>query len=512
MGGRVSARSATRVNPSRGSAAAPMPANAAPSTSHLQHDALRLEGCECIFQDLGRREGSAFRGSTWHTTVGRRSRSPGRGPAHAASPEVQQIGTIGSSGARGSRLGFDRPVGGSRTPTLGVRVRQQAGDPTRRDEDDDSRGQMGMVNVTVARWVSVLVGALLTWNSTADCTLGEEEVLDLTAGNALSYFLRLTDGSALVRSLRQAEVHDVFNVTDRVELGKGESVVKANLVTFSEGGTLHFMNVEAPFWAIVADELRIHGSGDATTGIVRNADYVLERADRGTIGRHGVGESRSRDDHGRPGEKGGDGGDGEAGHSRNLPCLFVIARHVAFPDGTGPQEFTLHLPGIRGGDGGNGGPGGNGAHGQAGNHGDDHWLKCRNEPGDGGRGGDGGTGGDGGRGGRGGNGGSVVFVGDQDDGRLFLSAQLRQEPGEPGSPGKPGSGGKRGEGGDDGSRNGVCQRNASEGPPGNRGKTGNTGESGERGNRGRSQVVSVGETQLDDIMSEVFPLPRTGSH
>ena len=357
--------------------------------------------------------------------------------------------------------------------------------------------------------ISFSICLLTTSSAAADCILGEENIVNHTEENGLSYFENFgSSGYALVQEITRAETVDVFNVSGSIELGSGQNIIKSNLVTFSEGGLLKFMDVEAPVWAIIAEDFRVHGRSGVKTGIFRNPDYTLEKRlarDTGDRGKSYSENTRHASSHGADGGRGNDGMRGELGESRNLPCLIVITRNVEFSEQSSPQYFTVDLSGIRGGDGGDGGNGGDGGDGQAGNHAEYKGLNCRNEAGDGGSGGDGGTGGDAGHGGRGGNGGSIIFIGIEEHGRRFLSSQVFQEPGEPGQPGSAGLGGSFGQGGDDGSREGFCLRNAVVGELGKPGLVGNPGSVGENGIRGRSQIISVLDRHIDEIMNEMLP-------
>ena len=325
----------------------------------------------------------------------------------------------------------------------------------------------------------------------AQCILSEDDIRDFSTKSVFEFFLE-SDGYGASfakwhRAISDAPVISVFNVSGHVPYE--ENIIKANLVTFTKGSTLEFMNVETSFWAIVTERLVFQGENIT---IARNANYTVPPQESAPPGSHGNNfHGRSGCCHGARGGNGGHGSRGVKGGSQNLPCLVVIAEAVELRNAD-PDTIFVRLPGIAGGHGGNGGRGGNGGQGEAGADASFGTYRCRRTPRDGGGGGNAGNGGPAGHGGDGGNGGDILYIGNRDDGVEFMSFQIFNEGGVPGQPGAPGHPGSPGKGGDRGHARGrPCFRNAVKGPDGSGGATGNQGSVGRPGKRGQEQIIAV---------------------
>ena len=331
--------------------------------------------------------------------------------------------------------------------------------------------------------------AILARPVLGECVASGDEIRDFSARSVLELFIESNEASGWSRGIRDAPVVNVFNVSGTVQYST--NVVKADVVTFNEGSILEFMDVDVPFWAIVAQRLVFRG-GDAT--IARNLSYIVGPQADGPDGPDGQSYNDRSSGTGRDGGDGGEGRPGLKGITKNLPCLLIITNTVEFVDAE-PGLVFLRLDGINGGRGGNGGKGGDGGNGQAGANASQRLLECAREAKDGGDGGDGGVGGRAGDGGDAGSGGDVVFVGRRADGVAFMSMQILNEPGSPGEPGASGREGERGRGGDDGSRvsRPLCTGSADDGEDGMPGARGGPGTRGNDGRRGREQIVAVAD-------------------
>ena len=323
------------------------------------------------------------------------------------------------------------------------------------------------------------------------CIITADAVKDFEKPGGLLDFIVDSDGQGTSfaewhLAIKGAQNVNTFNVSGHVRLQ--ENIIKADLVTFTEGSTLEFMNVDAPFWAIVTRNLVFQGKN---VTIRRNAGYTIATPAPvdGSNGRSGGGRNCCAG--GRAGGRGEDGRHGTMGGSRNLPCFLVIAESVDL-ESINPDAISVEMAGISGGRGGDGGRGGNGGHGQAGANASFGTFKCKREPQDGGRGGNGGNGGNAGPGGNGGAGGDVLFIGSRDHGTTFMRFQIHNEGGPGGGPGEPGRPGNRGNGGDRGHRRGrPCFRSSHSGAHGSDGRWGSKGAVGATGDRGREQIIVV---------------------
>ena len=348
-------------------------------------------------------------------------------------------------------------------------------------------------------WLAAVV--LISANSTAwaRCTVDANRT-----ANGVVEFVFEDDGdgreyATWTAAMRAAEFRSAFNVSGHVRYPG--NVIKATLVTFSTESMLEFTDVDAPFWAIVAEKLVFEG--EAT--VSRNRDYALPTPDPAFDGSLGQGYGgRSGCCHGRAGHPGANGGDGRVGFSKHLPCFLVIAESVEVRGDTRPEDIRVNLRGIDGGKGGKGGKGGDGGQGEAGA--DASWggFRCRRTQRDGGNGGAAGSGGRGGNGGHGGRGSDVLFIGPRSAGETFMSFQIRNKGGKPGSEGEPGGSGSPGAGGDRGHARGrLCFRSAQPGARGAYGSRGAPGSSGDWGAAGAKGIVAVTD---EDGMADFFGL------
>lgn len=275
--------------------------------------------------------------------------------------------------------------------------------------------------------------------------------------------------SELVDTIRSAPNTTVISISGEYH-AKGW-ILKADTIVFDDGAKLVFDDVSAPYWVIVAKELKF--SAPNYRGVILRPRGVLAGAGAGGAtpqGRPNTPPQAPNKDHGYPGQGGSAGGVGGRGGTQQLPPLFIVANAVSFqPTGdqsSGFLDLRIWLPGIDGGVGGRGGTGGQGGDGGSGGNGVSQMFDCAGGPGDGGNGGDGGPGGQGGPGGSGGNGGDVYYVGSRQAlDELEFSRVLNPggQPGAGGGPGKPGSGGN---GGPRGARTGWCNGGSAGGPGG----------------------------------------------
>lgn len=321
----------------------------------------------------------------------------------------------------------------------------------------------------------------------ARCIIADSHIRDFSASNPLSFFLENSTNSELFRAVKDAPTVDVFNVSGHVSYT--ENIIKAHLVTFTAGSTLEFMNVDAPFWAIVAEKLVFQGEKSTIT---RKTSHTIPTPEPRAQGYNGPSYGRSDCCDGRKGGTGGEGTQGRKGGSEDLPCLLVIAQTVELRN-VDPDTISVWLQGIDGGRGGNGGRGGDGGKGEGGANASWKVFKgCQVIAQSGGDGGDGGKGGRAGDGGDGGRGGDLIFIGNRDDGERFMGFRIFNEDGQPGQPGEPGDPGSPGSGGDRGHRNGrPC---GSKQEPGDRGQPGQLGQQGTVGNpgqRGQEQIIVI---------------------
>ena len=208
-------------------------------------------------------------------------------------------------------------------------------------------------NVMITLLLSLALSCgIYTRPALAQCLVEDAAVMDASE-EPLAFFLSSDKYSDWFHAIRNAPRIDVFNVSGHILYEK--DIIKADLVTFTLGSTLEFVNVDVPHWIIAARKLEFQ---DRNNAIKRNGDYTTPTprpARSGNPGRNGRGHPNGRNgDHGRPGER---GPQGQKGGSKNLPCLLIFAESVEFLE---PNQDTIQirLEGIDGGRGGNGGRGG----------------------------------------------------------------------------------------------------------------------------------------------------------
>ena len=152
---------------------------------------------------------------------------------------------------------------------------------------------------------------LLTPKTLGQCIVSGDEIRDFSSRHILEFFVESDSISAeWAREMREAQTVSVFNVSDHIRYE--DNVIKAGLVTFSPDSTLEFVNVAAPFWAIVTERLVFQGNN---VTIARNLNYLVDQ-ENGADGANGVGYSgRSSNSHGRHGQRGQGGEDGRKGRT-----------------------------------------------------------------------------------------------------------------------------------------------------------------------------------------------------
>ena len=255
-----------------------------------------------------------------------------------------------------------------------------------------------------------------------------------------------------------------------------QSVIKSEIVYFNPGSKLIFTDINAPYWLIWADEIKLNMSGKGNyIGKDRSFSWPpLPQAPSGQNAKNVhfyIGNGRD----GAHGLSGAQGQPGIKGAVVDLPPLYIIANSVSFTDDKGNHmrdantlvsNLTIDMSGITSQEpslSGNGGHGSNGLDGLAGNS---KALKCRYLPGRGGNAGGGSLFGPPADGTRGGDAGHIYLVGAADFIRTLSYANILQQGGLQSAPGKVGDLGAPGRKGSRGSRKGWCQHVADDGVEG----------------------------------------------
>ena len=345
---------------------------------------------------------------------------------------------------------------------------------------------------SLALTASLVVFGLGQTNLLAQCISQDGSIVTSYKGDWQSFFLESGTYGEWYRAIRSVTAEkNTLVITGHKAQDK--NILRADSLVFSADSTLEFTNVDAPFWAIVAQRIEFQGSN---VTITRSRNYTIDQRKRGPAGANGGnGHGWSNGRNGSRGRDGQHGRHGAKGWSKALPCLLILAETVH-----AKQEYRdtirIELEGITGGRGGDGGNGGNGGNGNNGRSSASTVIECRRDPGNGGDGGDAGNGEAAGDGGDGGVGGDLLFLGDEEAGKTIMTFQIRNgggtggEPGNPGLPGRPGRGGRRG------SREGWCQSVKRNGRDGISGYPGPSGKRGAPGQKGGEQVVVIDDMPL----------------
>ncbi len=326
------------------------------------------------------------------------------------------------------------------------------------------------------------------------------------------------DRARVMQRARDAdEVHGVFSIEGRVELGPGVKSFRCETLSFNDGAHL------------VISGGRIDNTGDpeADTLIIAAKNLLIRTPnDHATIEFAGTGDlpKPNKARNGTPGDRaqtvgghGTNGGDGAQGADGTVPGRSIMKQIVLAFDNietTDPEDPTKEYPRLRiiaegangrdGGDGGDGGAGGHGGRGSKSVVAGSLFtvVQCKAGPGKGGNGGNGGDAGNGGHGEDAIQGHNIFLMGTPNGITKASGFLFGTDPGVPGEGGQPGERGARGPKGRRGQVSFPCSDPGSrDGEDGRWGRDGQEGKDGEGGVRGRVYNEYLTQAEFDVMWS-----------
>jgi hypothetical protein len=295
---------------------------------------------------------------------------------------------------------------------------------------------------------------------------------------------------AVVAAIKAQASLDLFPVTGTETFSA--QCLKTKILQFDSGATLRLSRLDLPFLVISARLVLLRAPLVRAT-ITRDLGVSAISGASGVGGTSGINGAA-----GANGIDGANGAAGSAGHTRQLPPIYLLVEDILVqPDGpVNWFDLSIVVSGVDGASGGTGGSGGNGGAGGPG-------VAAVGgggiaiPPGNGGRGG---TGGAGGSGGQGGDGGALIYVGPQVALDKMSWIKVMNTGGQGGPGGKGGHGGSGGLGGPAP----VMPPNLLQAPavPGLVGISGNPGLDGPAGPAGiKGTVTVVIQSSLDNFYS-----------
>lgn len=259
------------------------------------------------------------------------------------------------------------------------------------------------------------------------------------------------------------KTQDVFSIgQDGYEFKN--KILKCDVLTFQNSGTLIMSAVDADWIAIVAKTIKFVAP--------REEAYITIPTDRISVG-HGstVSDYSTAAAAGNKGDPGGNGSPGKTGlnganggnglNGKRVPVLYIFTEQILNqPGAVLPTNLALTIKnnGVNGGYGGNGQNGQDGGYGGNGGPAKVGFLgNCDAGAGSGGNGGNGGIGGKSGNGGNGGNGGDIYYCGTIKAINLLEFSDVKNKEGIGGIDGTNGNNGNGGAAGVRGEHRGSCQ-------------------------------------------------------
>ncbi len=239
-------------------------------------------------------------------------------------------------------------------------------------------------------------------------------------------------------------------------------VLKCKVLSFDNMGKLYLENINAPWIAIVAEQINLGPQEKAFIEITTSRAVITDGSPYNTRPKAGTGNKGNSCSEGGAGEAGFNGEVGRVpSDGLKIPNLYIITSAIRNePGNNAPNNYKLYVytRGVNAGRGGDGQDGQDGGSGGDGGPAESGILGCDCGAGSGGRGGNGGIGGYGHEGGRGGDGGTVYLGGSDAAINIFQYVTFIEQPmGKGGDGGVNGNNGNGGAGGARGEHKGSCK-------------------------------------------------------